>query len=181
MKNSKRTNRSTLIALASALILSVLASAQAAAKDDPSYILYGEPRTGSRIAPKLLTSPIPINVTYEELSDAEKAKIRANYDSMPEADEPPFPKAGLEPIWKEVTKEGRHSSNQIGDVVVVASVDKDGVVREVAVYNTTSNNMTRIVSTALAATEFKPAVCSGKPCAMDFILEARLDIDLMRN
>jgi hypothetical protein len=180
MKHSKTTKKSPLIALASALILSVLASTAAAAKDDPTYVMYGEARTGSRIAPKVVTSPVPVNVTYQELSEAEKAKIRANYDSMPAADEPPFPKAGLAPIWEAVTDQ-RHTSNQVGDVVVVASVDKDGIVREVAVYNTTSNNMTRLISTALAATEFKPAVCDGTPCAMDFILEARLDIELLRN
>ena len=179
MKHTKRSITSPLIALVSSLVLSALLSTTTAAKAEGQYYLYGNPPTGTRLAPKVVTSPLPLEATYEELTAEDKAKIRANYDGMPEADEPPFPKAGLKPIW-ETIYENYHPSNQKGDLVVIASVDLYGVVREVAVYETTSNHMTKLVSTALAATEFKPAKCGGEACAMDFIFEGRLDIDIMR-
>ncbi len=148
--------------------------------EEPVYVVLGDRMTGTRIRPEIVISELPLNATYEQLSADDKAKIRANYDNMPEGDEPPFPKEGLFPLWEHISGLA-YKRIQKGNIMAIASVDATGKVGQVMMYETTSNTVTRVVSTVLAATEFKPAVCSGKPCAMDFIFEGRLDIDLLDN
>ena len=180
MKYSKKSTKTSLIAASLALALSAFCSAGNAANDEQLYYIYGDAPTGTRIEPRILTSKTPLEATYEQLSEADKVRIKADYANMPADDEPPFPQAGLMPIWEAIVTT-RHPSDQVGDVVAIASVNPKGKVEKVAMYNTTSNHMSRLVSTALLASQFKPAICAGNPCAMDYILEARLDIELMRN
>ncbi len=184
MQNSKQNYSRTkanlvygaLIALASALIL---ASAPVYAEKEELYHVYGDAPTGTRLKPKIISSPTPLDASYEELSEEHKAKIRANYSNMPETDEPPFPTGGLMPIWEAISEQ-RHPNDQRGKVMAVATVNAEGKVEKVAMYDTTSTHMTKLVANALMYTPFKPAVCNGEPCEMDFILEATLNIDLMR-
>ena len=167
-------------ALATLLTLLLVSTQPVFANGKKEYHLLGEPKTGTRIPTKLVTSPTPLDATYAELDDASKANIKANYENMPVSDEPPFPTEGLEPLWKEITKVS-YGRNQIGGIVAIASVSPEGKVEKVAMYDTTSSYMTRVVSAALFATPFKPGVCDGKACAMDFILEGEINIDLMQN
>lgn len=169
----------TISALISAALLSMNAMADVGVSPN-EYHLLGEAKTGTRIPTKLVTSPLPLEATYADLNEADKAYIRSNYQNMPESDEPPYPVEGLHEFWDEVTKV-RYARNQIGDVVAIASVSPEGKVEKVEVYDTTSTYMTKVISTALFALPFKPAVCNGKACAMEFILEGKMNIDLMQN
>ena len=179
MKNNNQIYK-TLVSLVSFVTLTVVLASTAGAQKQEEYHILGERQTGSRIPPEVVTSLIPLDLTYEELSDKDKAFIKANYDNMPAEDEPPFPENGLMGIWKPIA-ESFHRSNQIGEIIAVATIDPKGKVEKVAMYKTTSNDMTKMISTALFATKFKPAVCDSKPCTMDFILEGELNIDLMRD
>ncbi|MCR5864088.1 hypothetical protein [Aquincola sp. J276] len=118
---------------------------------------------------------VPLNRTYEQLSPAEKALIRAWYDDMPAADEPPFPRAGLYPVMEAVRK-GQQRVLAEGDLFLVATVNGSGGVDEVKAYGKADPVLVDFVSRVVMHTPFKPALCAGIPCRMDFPLNFLLTV-----
>ena len=125
--------------------------------------------TGTRLGRTAMRSTLPLNRRYAELDDAEKAALRADYEGMPAADEPPFPAQGLLPVFHAI-KEGMDRLGALGAMTLVADVDSEGKVRHVDSYGKVDPDFARFASRVLAATTFKPAVCAGKPCNMQFVL-----------
>lgn len=118
---------------------------------------------------------VPLNRTYEQLSPAEKALIRAWYEDMPATDEPPFPRAGLYPVMDAVRK-GQQRVLAEGDLFLVATVNGSGGVDEVKAYGKADPLLVDFVSRVVMQTPFKPAVCGGVPCRMDFPLNFMLTV-----
>jgi len=125
--------------------------------------------TGTRLGRAAIRSVLPLNRRYSELDEAEKATLRADYEGMPAADEPPFPAQGLLPIFVAI-KEGTDKIGALGTMTLVADVDGEGKVRHVDSFGKVDPDFARFASRVLAATPFKPAVCAGKPCNMQFVL-----------
>lgn len=153
-----------------------LLACSAHAQPRPEYSIREEsPPTGSHIR-RNLSGPIaiPVNLTYEQLSAADRLKFHANYESIAEGDEPPFPKQGLGALLKPITK-GQQKLYVNGDLSLVAAVAPSGEVQEVRVHGSPSPEMTRFATQILFATPFKPAVCRGQPCAMEFPLRVRFE------
>ena len=124
-------------------------------------------------------SRIPLNKTYEQFSESEKAEFHALYESMPPGDEPPFPVDGLRPVFNSI-KKGQQIVRARGQINMVVTVDADGKATEVAdlggIGGANALEMTRFAGSVLLMTKFKPAVCAGKPCKSQFpfILDLRL-------
>ncbi|GCL62554.1 hypothetical protein AQPW35_16350 [Rubrivivax pictus] len=114
-------------------------------------------------------SRIPINRPYEKLTESEREQVRNWYESMPEADEPPFPKDGLRPILDALRK-AQDKLFVTGDLFPIATVDSTGVVTNVKAIGSPSPEMVRFASSVMLLTRFKPAVCTGSPCQMEFPL-----------
>jgi len=57
-----------------------------------------------------------------------------------------------------------------GERYLAATVDSDGRVNAVKVLRSPDPEMSRMAATVLMETEFKPALCDGRPCGMDFPL-----------
>jgi hypothetical protein len=88
------------------------------------------------------------------------------YESIAPGDEPPFPLDGLKPVvWK-----GQAKLLGTGELFLIATVEANGVVAQVKAIGSPSPEMTKFASTVLLLTKFKPAVCAGRPCKMDFPL-----------
>jgi hypothetical protein len=130
--------------------------------------------TGS-LMPKGLTwdSPIPLNKTYEELTPKQKADFHALYQSMGPGDEPPFPLEGMKPIFAAV-KKAQYKVKARGELNLAVTVDPDGKATKVEDYGSTDKQMTEFASSVLLMTKFKPAVCKGKPCTMQFPFRLKL-------
>jgi hypothetical protein len=165
----------TAILIAS--LLGIAWSSPLFGQSNPQYTLKEDaPRTGSNIRRDLTGSiDIAVNRPYNELSGDDKARFRSNYEQMPEGDEPPFPKAGLQAILKPVSM-GQQRLRVRGDLSLVGVVDPSGKVLEVKAYGSPSPEMTQFAGQVLMLTEFKPAVCSGQPCTMEFPLRMRFTI-----
>jgi hypothetical protein len=54
--------------------------------------------------------------------------------------------------------------------MLIATVEANGEVSSVKAIGSPSPEMTKFASTILLLTKFKPAICSGHPCRMDFPL-----------
>ena len=119
-------------------------------------------------------SKIPLSKTYAEFSSKEKADFLALYESMGPGDEPPFPIEGIKPIFNAV-KKAQYKYKARGELNFAVSVDADGKATKVEDYGSSNRpEMTEFASSILLMTKFKPAICNGKPCAMQFPFRLRL-------
>ncbi len=132
--------------------------------------------TGTLLPKKVKwTSPIPLTGTYERLTPEQKAQFHAMYESLAPGDEPPFPEKGMKPIISAINK-GHSLLMARGDLNMAVTVGPDGKATKVADFGKTNNpEMVEFVAQVLLMTPFKPAVCSGKPCAMDFPFKLTLN------
>ena len=82
-------------------------------------------------------------------------------------DEPPYPERGLRPMVEAMMKiQGRLGYE--GDLHLDATVDPDGRVSAVKVLRSPDSELSRLAATVLVDTPFKPALCGGQPCRMEF-------------
>ena len=156
-----------LVTLASALAANALPSF--AQPIDPAHRLLSEsPRPGSRIREVVASAKhFPIDKRYHELTEAEKAVLRGAYESMPDGDEPPFPAQGLAPIMKRLVQlQGRTRFE--GVVHLHVKVNASGDATEVALVKHSSVEAAKAVAYVLVTTKYKPALCRGTACAMDY-------------
>jgi hypothetical protein len=119
---------------------------------------------------------LPLNRRYADLDAHEKAIVRANYENMPADDEPPFPAEGLLPIFDALYR-GAEKHVPMGLLTLVADVDAEGKVKHVDSFGKVDPDFARFASRVLVATPFKPGVCSGKACSMQYVLRMQFGID----
>ncbi|MBL8302665.1 MAG: hypothetical protein JNM26_07830 [Ideonella sp.] len=112
---------------------------------------------------------VPLNRTYAELTAGEKAIVHGWYDAIAPGDEPPFPAEGLKPIYEALSK-GQDRLEAWGELFLIASVEANGKVSEVKAIGAPGAAMVQFAATVLILTRFKPAVCGGRPCRMEFPL-----------
>ena len=139
------------------------------------YMSEASANTGTMIKKQIRwSSKIPLNRTYAELSPQQKAEFHAMYESIPPGDEPPFPLEGLKSVFTAIKKaQGKLQAN--GDLNMAVTVGPDGKAKQVADYGSVDNpEMTKFAASVLLMTRFKPAVCAGTPCTMQFPFNLRL-------
>ena len=136
-------------------------------------IKEAEPGTGSNIRRDVITSSMPLDKTYRELSDVHKAMVRAEYEAMPPEDEPPFPLEGLGKLYDTLGKVSDKLQNW-GDIAVVVTVDSSGEGVSAKVLKADDAIIGRHAAQVAMLTRYKPALCAGKPCTMDFVIRLRV-------
>jgi hypothetical protein len=146
--------------------------------DKPEYgIKERAPTTGSLIRKfEVLPGDIPLNLSWEQLSPQDRARFQGNYERMAPGDEPPFPIGGLRTLYGPLAKANR-KLQVTGDLFVVATVDATGETTEVRIINQPGSEMGTFAGQLLLLAKFKPAVCQGKPCQMDFPLRFTFLLD----
>jgi hypothetical protein len=145
---------------------------------DPQYgIKEDRPRTGSAIR-RYDVKPftIPINLSYGQLSPSDRLKVHDNYEAIVPGDEPPFPAAGLIAVIDPLRK-AQQKLLVSEELYLVAKVDGAGKVIEVSAYGAKDSAMAKFAAQVLLLTPFKPAVCSGQPCQMQFPLRLNFKLD----
>lgn len=165
-----------ILPLASALLAA--AGHCVAQQAGPEYgIKADDAPTGSHIT-RYEVSPqaVPINRSYDELSAADRARVHRWWDGIPQGDEPPFPAEGLRAIHDPI-RQGNRRLKITGELFLLATIEPDGQVSEVKVLRSPSPDMARFASGVVARTPFKPAVCSGRPCRMDFPLRYEFHVE----
>ena len=153
---------------------SALWACQALGAADETVLMQDQPTTGTHIPRQLVVGgKLPIAKTYAELSDAHKQLVRARYRNMPPDDEPPYPRYGLVAIYKPLIK--AHAKMQVtGEVEMYVTVGPDGKAQSVSVYRTPDPEVSKTLAGILMLTDYKPALCKGQPCTMEFPLAMSL-------
>lgn len=126
-----------------------------------------EPRVGTSIKRDAARFPIPGDKTYSELSDTEKARLRAMYQDMAQDDEPPFPARGYGSLMRSMAAVQRKLQME-GMVDMGVIVGPDGRASQVKVYSSPDPKLTTVVANVLMLEKYKPALCHGTPCAQEF-------------
>lgn len=86
---------------------------------------------------------------------------------MPKADEPPFPVGGLIAIYRPISQV-QNAMVGDGEVEMYVTVNADGRAVSVSVFKTPDPDISEMIAKVLMLTEYKPALCAGKPCVMEF-------------
>ena len=168
-----------LIAISAGALTTVQAQIQPPDRgtgESPQRLMHeASSETGSLIKKAMVwSSKIPLNRTYGELTPQQKAEFHAMYESLPTGDEPPFPLEGLKPIFGAI-KKAQEKLHAHGDLNMAVTVGPDGKAKQVADYGSVDNpEMTKFAASILLMTKFKPAVCAGAPCTMQFPFTLRL-------
>jgi len=145
----------------------------------PKYsIKEDDPRLGSSMRRDQFHGfSIAINLPYAKLPTSDRQSLHALYEQMPDGDEPPFPIYGLQAIYDPIRKAHDKLADP-GDLSLIATVDPSGQVQRVEVFKSPSTQMTQFVANVLTMTKFKPALCGGKPCAMEFPVRVLLTVEI---
>ena len=154
------------------LVVAGLGAGQALPADGKSdtEIEQDAPNTGSMLKRKVMRGgSLPVNKRYEQFSDDEKQLFHDRYERIEPGDEPPFPADGMRPLFDAIIKANQRLDAR-GVLYLVADVDAAGVVTNVSVESDTDQRMIEFAARALLVTRFKPAVCKGRPCKMQFPL-----------
>ena len=116
--------------------------------------------------------PIPFDKPYEALTPKQKALVRSAYENLGENDEPPYPKEGLGKAL-DIVARIQHKALIEGEMVLIVRIDERGDAQSVSVFKTPDPKVSNVVGSALMLLKYKPGICAGKPCAMDY----RFDFD----
>ena len=157
----------TLLALSAttlAAIVAVPASAEA-----PAVYSVKDTVVGSQIPQAIITSAVPFDKTYAQMSADQKALIAQDYESLSPGDEPPYPALGLSHMSTYLMRLAEMTS-PTGPLVATVDVGPDGQARSVSVYKSPDATVTSMVTALLAKESYKPAKCGGAPCAMTYVM-----------
>jgi hypothetical protein len=133
-------------------------------------IKQNQPSTGTLIPRAAVTSDLPLDKSYHQLTDAQRAAVRAQYETMAAGDEPPFPAEGLGKIYDILHKIGAKMHTGAGTLSVLVHIASTGEPTSAEVLNAPDVEYGNMAAQVAMLTKYKPAVCGGKPCAMDFII-----------
>lgn len=141
----------------------------------PRYTLKQyDPDTGSNIRRDTVSgSAIPLNMKYADLTAEQQGWLRAQYEDMAAEDEPPFPANGLGPIYKAISVAQQRFPAR-GPLTLYVDVNSQGEATAVSVFQSPDPQLTQAVATVLMLEKYKPAVCKGTPCAMQFPIRTLL-------
>lgn len=135
-----------------------------------------EARVGTRIRrDQLQGANVALNLPYAQLPEQDKESLRGWWENIAPGDEPPFPVRGLRDLFDPLRK-AHNALQDAGSLFAVATIGSDGKVADVKVYEAPSKKMGDFAARVLLLTDFKPAVCSGAPCQMEFPLRMKFTV-----
>jgi hypothetical protein len=162
--------RSTLVLLCGLLMASLVGAGEVTRyrlKTDHGLVALRHPDEIAR------SSQTPLDRPYERFTEAEKASLRDQYEGMSDADEPPFPAHGLRPIIEDISTLVSRMRIE-GVVTVLVTVDATGKATEVALVSYPDLEAGKAVAYVLVKAKYKPAVCAGQPCKMQWAFQTKL-------
>ena len=179
----RNTKRPVVAALSLLLALSCFAQVPRLAPPDEQrprdreamrYRLKDVAPTGSNIVEtRAYANRYPLDRPYSQFTPEEKARLREEYETMAEEDEPPFPEQGFRPIIHQIARMIPLLRVE-GYVHINVTVDKDGKATKFDLVQYPNTETARSVAYFLGQAKYKPAVCSGQPCEMQLPFRANL-------
>ena len=110
---------------------------------------------------------IPFDKAYHQMTQDEQLRVKSAYRMLRDGDEPPFPARGLREIFISFHK-AANAWQGTGVLHMDVLVDSQGDAESVTVHAAPYPDMKALAAQILMVEKYKPAVCSGKPCAMAY-------------
>lgn len=154
-------------AFAAALSL-ILCATAASAQGATSIVREAEAPTGTNLRQIVGQSSLyPLTKTWAEFTAQEKSRLRQFYVDMAESDEPPFPLHGMAEITREISHRAS-SAGYHGELRLHVTVDALGNAKSVDFIKYVDLERAKPIARVLVNSKFKPGVCAGRPCEMQF-------------
>lgn len=145
------------------------AIAAPASAEAPAPYAVKDTIVGTMVPQAIITSAVPFDRTYAQMSAEQKAVIAQDYESLSPGDEPPYPAYGLSHLSTYMMRLAEMTGTS-GPLVATVDVSPDGQARTVSVFKSPDPRLTSMVTTLLAKESYKPAKCGGAPCAMTYVM-----------
>jgi hypothetical protein len=126
-------------------------------------------RVGSFIPSQIGTSSVS-GARWSDLSEGERQTIRQRYVALAPGDEPPYPSEGMRPVMVRLGQAVNIDRSFAGLVRMNVLVGADGKPKSAATIGKIPPEIARFMGSVMMLTFFKPAVCDGKPCEMQYPL-----------
>ena len=141
------------------------------------YRLHDEVTGSSLGYSRTIRGPIPFDKTYAELTAAQQARLRDDYDDLGPEDEPPFPRNGLGEMHGHLIhmldKLPTKDPDLLGHVLVVVGVSPEGAVNSLTFYKApVVGAMRELIAKYITDISFKPGKRNGQAVQMDYLVEA---------
>jgi hypothetical protein len=152
------------VRLALALLGCASAIANAQTESPQMGVKEDRPSTGSLIRKDVAWSTkIPLNRTYAELTTEQKDAFNKNYEPIAPGD---------------AIIKGQEAYLAVGELRLLVTVGPDGKAKDVSAYGKVDNpGMVKFAASVLVLTRYKPAICKGSPCTMQFPFQLKLKVD----
>jgi hypothetical protein len=131
-----------------------------------TYTLKGESPTGTRLQSVDAHANVPFDKRYYELTESQRESYRARFDSIGATQVPPFPRNGLQDVYRPLIDANEKGVRGVLNVDVV--VDEQGRVAKLNVIDAPNNQLAAASAKILRNTQFDPGYCAGEPCKMTF-------------
>ena len=155
------------LTIAICVFWSTFAQAQFATPDSQSFQRPVPARARSVIRGLVRPMHLPMDATYDQLTEKQRTFLRGYYVDMPASDDPPYPIDGLISIFGALVS-AQAKLLVTGPLSLQATVDSNGIVQSVLAVGSPSEAMTKFATSLLLVTKFKPARCGGTACVMEF-------------
>jgi len=144
--------------------------------DAEKFSLKAEGPTSSKIRWNAIQgSRLPFDKPYADLTEDQKRLVRSQYEPMLDGDEPPYPIRGLGPVYKAIGTAQQKLFAE-GHIILVVDVDSLGNATSVTAYGDPDPRMTKFLTRLVLLEKYKPAICQGKPCSMQFPFDINFSV-----
>lgn len=140
------------------------------------YSIKGDAPVGTSFKRKLITSYVPLDLSYNEMNEEQRALVRNSYEDLKDDEHPPYPTHGIGDLMLNIKKAVDGYRVKHGEIFAVALIGSDGKVKDAAVYSAPNKTIAEFILKLLYATEFDSATCGGKNCAMEYPLEFTIGV-----
>ena len=133
-----------------------------------------------------ITGYLPLDLSWEELSEPQKNVVRNMYRALRPGDEPPYPAGGMRDLFEAVSK-ANGSVGATGNLLIDVVVGADGKGKKIRIYEKPQADdkqhadwLMQQVADAMLLKTYKPAICDGQPCEMRYVFFFSFDTRLTR-
>lgn len=135
-----------------------------------------QPSIGTNILHNRAVGFLPLDVTWQTMSEGQRDLVRSFFPALEDGDEPPYPLKGTRAFYKGISGVYKHFTDVQGTALLHVTVGADGVPKTVKAIGAPDPELGRYLAMVAMAQRFKPAMCRGQPCEMVYPLSLALTV-----
>lgn len=134
------------------------------------------PVVGTNILDTRAVGFLPLDATWNTLTESQRDLIRSYYPALEDGDEPPYPLHGTRNLFKQISKVYSHFTDFQGTALLLVTVGANGMPATVKSIGVPNAELGRYLALVAMDQRFKPALCRGQPCEMIYPLKFEFSV-----